>query len=110
MSTPYLDEAEKGDHVVMLRAGRVLRQDSLAALRASFPARLFRIRPVGNVFAAMERIAADPELAGRAYLRGQHIRLLQTGAEDVARRIPHLELVEERPTLEDMYIFYGRQA
>ncbi len=110
MSTPYLDEAEKGDHIVLLRGGRVLRQDSIAGLRRAFPARMFRILPRGNVFAAMQGIAADPELAGRAYLRGKFIRCLQEGAENPGARIPHLEMVEERPTLEDMYIYYERQA
>ncbi len=110
MSTPYLDEAEKGDHIVLLRQGRVLRQDSIAGLRRSFPARLFRILPRGNVFAAMQAIAADPELAGRAYLRGKFIRCLQEGAENPGARIPHLQMVEERPTLEDMYIYYERRA
>ena len=37
MSTPYLDEAEKGDHIVFIKNGRVMLQDSLAALRAVFP-------------------------------------------------------------------------
>lgn len=48
MSTPYLDEAEKGDYIVFIKNGRVMRQDSLASLRGSFPARLFRILPGGT--------------------------------------------------------------
>jgi len=110
MSTPYLDEAEKGDHIVFIKNGRVMRQDSLAGLRASFPARLFRILPAGNIFEVMQKIAADPDLAGRAHPRGRFIRCLQAGAGDPGERIPHLEMVEEPPTLEDMYIYYERQA
>lgn len=109
MSTPYLDEAEKGDHVVFLKRGRVLRQDSLASLRASFPARLFRILPRGNIFAAMKAAAAVPGLEASAYMRGKFIKYLQTGSENLGRLIPHLEMVEEKPGLEDMYIFYERQ-
>jgi ABC-2 type transport system ATP-binding protein len=109
MSTPYLDEAEKGDHIVFIKSGRVMRQDSLAALRRSFPARLFRILPEGNIFEAMRAAAAVPGLAASAYMRGKFIKYLQTGSENLGRRIPHLEMVEEKPTLEDMYIYYERR-
>jgi ABC-2 type transport system ATP-binding protein len=109
MSTPYLDEAEKGDHVVFMKNGRVMLQDALAALRASFPARLFRILPRGNVFAVMQAAAAIPGLEASAYMRGKFIKYLQTGSENLGRLIPHLEMVEEKPTLEDMYIYYERR-
>jgi ABC-type multidrug transport system ATPase subunit len=109
MSTPYLDEAEKGDNIVFIKNGRVMRQDSIAGLRASFPARLFRILPRGNIFEAMARIAAVPGLGGQAHMRGKFIRYMQTGPENLGRQIPHLEMVEEKPTLEDMYIYYERR-
>jgi ABC-2 type transport system ATP-binding protein len=107
MSTPYLDEAEKGDHIVFMKGGRVMLQDSLASLRRSFPARLFRILPKGNIFEAM-RAAAVPGLEASAYMRGKFIKYLQTGSENLGLRIPHLEMVEEEPTLEDIYIYYER--
>jgi len=109
MSTPYLDEAEKGDVVVFMKNGRVMRRDGLASLRASFPARLFRILPQGNIFEAMKAAAAVPGLQEAAYMRGKFIKYLQTGSENLGRFIPHLEMVEEKPTLEDMYIFYERR-
>jgi hypothetical protein len=34
---------------------------------------------------------------------------MQTGPENLGRSIPHLEMVEEKPTLEDMYIYYERR-
>jgi ABC-2 type transport system ATP-binding protein len=110
MSTPYLDEAEKGDRVVFIKGGRVLLQSTLADLRRTFPARLFRILPAENVFAAMRRAAAVPGLATSSYLRGKYIQYLQTGAENLGRLIPHREMVEEAPTLEDMYIYYERRT
>jgi len=109
MSTPYLDEAEKGDNIVLIKNGRIMRQDSIAGLRNSFPARLFRILPRDNIFAAMQDIAAVPGLGDQAHMRGRFIRYMQTGAENLGRRIPHLEMVEEKPTLEDMYIYYERR-
>jgi ABC-2 type transport system ATP-binding protein len=109
MSTPYLDEAEKGDHIVFMKNGRVMIQDALASLRAGFPARLFRILPKGNVFEAMGAAAAVPGLEASAYMRGKFIKYLQTGSENLGRLIPHLEMTEEKPTLEDMYIYYERR-
>lgn len=109
MSTPYLDEAEKGDHIVLIKNGRVLRQDSIAGLRDSFPARLFRILPRDNIFEAMQHISAIPGLGGQAHMRGKFIRYMQTGPENLGRQIPHLEIREEKPTLEDMYIYYERR-
>jgi len=109
MSTPYLDEAEKGDHIVFMKNGRVMRQDALASLRNTFPARLFRILPKGNIFEAMQAAAAIPGLEASAYMRGKFIKYLQTGSENLGRRIPHLEMIEEPPSLEDMVIYYERQ-
>jgi ABC-type multidrug transport system ATPase subunit len=109
MSTPYLDEAEKGDYIVLIKNGRVLRQDAIADLRSSFPARLFRILPHGNIFEVMRQVESTPGLAGQAYMRGKFIRYMQTGPENLAPQIPHLEISEEKPTLEDIYIFYERQ-
>ncbi len=109
MSTPYLAEAEKGDYVVFVKNGRVMLQDALASLRDSFPARLFRILPRGNVFEAMRATAAIPGLESSAYMRGKFIQYLQTGSENLGRLIPHLEMIEEKPGLEDMYIYYERR-
>jgi ABC-2 type transport system ATP-binding protein len=109
MSTPYLDEAEKGDFVVLLKNGRVMVQDSLAMLKKSFPARLFRILPQGNIFEVMQQIHDIPGLGGQAHMRGKFIRYMQNGSENLGRQIPQLEMVEEKPTLEDIYIYHERQ-
>jgi len=109
MSTPYLDEAEKGDFVVLLKKGRVMVQDSLAMLKKSFPARLFRILPQGNSFEVMQQIKDVPGLGGQAHMRGKFIRYMQTGPDNLGRLIPQLEMVEEKPTLEDIYIYHERQ-
>jgi ABC-2 type transport system ATP-binding protein len=109
MSTPYLDEAEKGDYVVLLKNGRIMVQDSIAKLKESFPARLFRILPRGNIFEIMQQIHAVPGLGGQVHMRGKFIRYMQTGPENLARQIPHLEIREEKPTLEDVYIYHERR-
>jgi ABC-2 type transport system ATP-binding protein len=110
MATPYLAEAEKGDFVVFLKKGRVLLRDSIARLKRNFPARIFRILPRGNVFEALRRLQ-ESEGAGRnVYLRGGTLRLMQAGGQDPGRLVPALSIDEEKPTLEDMYIYYERQA
>ena len=109
MSTPYLDEAEKGDHIVFIKNGRVMRQDSLAELRRSFPARLFRILPQGQHFRGHARRRRHPRPGESAYMRGKFISTCKRAAKTSAGCIPHLEMVEEKPTLEDMYIYYERQ-
>ena len=45
MATPYLDEAEKGDEVIFIKNGQVLREGPITSLKAGFPAKLFRILP-----------------------------------------------------------------
>ena len=57
----------------------------------------------------MAAAAAIPGLGESAYMRGKFIKYLQTGVENLGRLIPNQEMVEEKPTLEDMYIYYERQ-
>jgi ABC-2 type transport system ATP-binding protein len=109
LSTPYLDEAEKGDFVVLLKNGRAMVQDSIALLKKSFPGRLFRILPRGNIFEVMQQIHDIPGLGGQAHMRGKFIRYMQIGPENLGRQIPHLEIIEEKPTLEDVYIYHERR-
>jgi ABC-2 type transport system ATP-binding protein len=109
MSTPYLDEAEKGDFVVLLKNGRIMVQDSIAVLKESFPACLFRILPRGNIFEVMQRINGVPGLGGQVHMRGKFIRYIQAGPENLVQQIPHLEITEEKPTLEDVYIYHERR-
>ncbi len=110
VATPYLDEAEKGDRVVFLKAGRVLLEAGIAELRASFPARLFRVRPAGSPLDALEALQRDPELARNVYLRGRWLKVLQEEGRDLLARIPAEEVAEERPSLEDIYIYHERRA
>lgn len=109
MSTPYLDEAEKGDFAVLLKNGRVMVQDSIAMLKKSFPARLFSILPRGNIFEVMQQINAVPGLGSQVHMRGKFIRYMQSGPENLVQQIPHLEITEEKPTLEDVYIYHERR-
>lgn len=111
MATPYLAEAEKGDRVVFLKKGRVILQESIARLKKTFPARVFRILPREGVFDALRRVEErDGEAGRRVHLHGRYLRLLSEGGEDPGRLVPAISVEEEKPTLEDMYIYYERRA
>ena len=110
ISTPYLDEAEQGDYIVFLKAGKVIKQDSIQNLKKNFPARLFRILPRGNIFDIMKSLEGQRDLAGNFYVRGKYIKYLQTGDVSHADLIPHVSVEEEKPKLEDIYIYYERRV
>lgn len=108
ISTPYLDEAELGDHLVFFKNGRIIKQDSMTRLKTDFPARLFNITPKGNLFQIMEALNQDQTLRRKAYIRGKFIKLLQEESDNDAHKIPHLKIREEDPRLEDIYLYYER--
>lgn len=110
ISTPYLDEAERGDYIVFLKDGHVFKRDSIENLRQQFPAKLFRILPDGNIFDIMESVKKNSQLSESLYIRGKYIKYLQSGQESLLNLIPHREVEEEKPKLEDMYIYYERLA
>lgn len=108
MATPYLDEAEKGDYVVMLKEGRVLHQAAIKELKLDFPARLLQARPRGDVIAAYRRLRDDPALGERVYLKGRCLRILLGRHEAPPPRAAGMRLEAVEPSLEDIFIFYDR--
>ena len=62
MSTPYLDEAERCSHIVLLHEGQVLALDQPARLRASLAGTLFEVI-VPSAREAMDRLAGQREIA-----------------------------------------------
>lgn len=109
ISTPYLDEAEQGDYIVFLKEGKVIQKDSIKNLKKNFPAKLFKIMPDGNIFDIMENLEAHKELKENLYIRGKYIKYLQTGGVNHVNSIPHISAAEEKPKLEDIYIYYERR-
>jgi ABC-2 type transport system ATP-binding protein len=108
MATPYLDEAERGDNIVFIREGRVIRKNTIQRLRTEFPARLFRMRPKGNVFEALERMKSYPGPGHHVFLRGRTIRVLVPEGASLPGDLPVEDVEEQIPTLEDIYIYYER--
>lgn len=108
MSTPYLDEAERGDYIIFLKDGKIIREDTINNLRRNFPAKLYKILPDGNIFAELQRLNSIPELKQNLYIRGKFLKYLQTGTKDYTHLIRAKSIVEEQPKLEDIYLYYER--
>jgi ABC-2 type transport system ATP-binding protein len=110
LASPYLAEAEKGDYVVFLKKGRVLKSDSIARLKKNFPARVFRLEPRLPVFEAWKNLPPDKEVRDNVYIQGPSLRCLELPGRDLRRLIPHVRAQEEPPSLEDIYIYTERGA
>ncbi len=108
ISTPYLDEAEKGGFVVLMKGGKILKQQELKELKESFTPKLFRLTPSENIFKIMKKLVKDSNIREKFYIRGNFIHYLHTGEKDFSVYIPHSESIEIPPKLEDIYIYYER--
>lgn len=110
ISTPYLDEAEQGDDIVFMKDGRLILQESIKSLKENFPARLYNILPDGNIYEIMEKLKTNPEIRENVYIRGKFIKYLEPegGDRGLISSIPHSRVEEEKPKLEDIYIFHER--
>lgn len=106
MATPYLDEAERGDRVVMMKEGRVLREATIRDLKEKFPARMVLLKPGGNVISAFQKLRDVDALRGRLFLKGSRISLMLEKDEPLPDRVKQLETQQVSPSLEDIYIYY----
>lgn len=109
MSTPYLDEAEQGDYIVFLKGGRIIGQDSIAKLKAGFPARLYRILPDGNVFDVVKKLNLHREIKNRLYIRGKYLIYMEDSENSCLDLIPSRQTEVKKPSLEDIYLYYERK-
>ncbi len=110
ISTPYLDEAEQGDHIVFMKEGRVIETGAIDDLKKNFPAKLFRILPEGHIFDVLKEMSKVQGLENNLYIRGKFLKYLETGDPNLKNKIPAREIIEEKPKLEDMYLFYERRG
>lgn len=110
MATPYLDEAEKGDEVIFIKNGKILKKGEIKLLKENFPARLFRILPEGNILEVIQKLQANSKIKDDVYVRGRYIKFLQKEGSLPLEEIPAREIREEIPSLEDIYIYYERSG
>jgi ABC-2 type transport system ATP-binding protein len=109
ISTPYLEEAEKGDYIVFFRNGKIIKKDYITNLKRSFPATLYKILPKSNVFDLWERATRIKELKNSIFIKGKYLRYLKTSQNDYTHLLPIKQIEEESPTLEDIYLYYVRE-
>lgn len=107
LTTPYLDEAEKGDEIIFFRRGRVIAQGSPFELKKQFPYSIFSFEPEANIFEAyleLRQIFGSENLI----LRGRSLKLFVSKGEETRwqRKLPRLK--PEQPRLEDIYFYYER--
>jgi ABC-2 type transport system ATP-binding protein len=108
ISTPYLDEAEKGDYIIFLNKGKIITQDYIQSIRENFPMKLYRILTVGNVFNTLNRLNRIPGLRDSIYIKGKYIKYLKHEDRIMPKVLESEEMKEEKPSLEDIYLYYER--
>jgi ABC-2 type transport system ATP-binding protein len=109
MSTPYLEEAEKGDYIVFLNRGVITKQDTIASLKKNFSAKIYTIVPTGNIYDLMEHLQKKEAFKENFYIKGQYLKFIQEKGARLVEQIPHREIREEAPTLEDIYLYYQKK-
>lgn len=110
LSTPYLDEAEKADYVVLVKKGRVLQSATPAELKQRLPARIFRLEPRGNPLQVLAACSGRAALSADLYVRGRYLVYMQSGRRNLLEQIPHERCHQDEPRLEDVYIYYERRS
>jgi ABC-2 type transport system ATP-binding protein len=111
VSTPYMDEADRCDEVLVLRDGVVLDRGTPEALRSRFPHRILEVevRPVGRATRILEHFS----WIGDVVPFGTRLHLtVESGREDLeemrrALRDEGVEVGEVRtaaPSLEDVFV------
>ena len=110
ISTPYLDEAEKGDYIVFLKNGKELKSGAIENLRNDTPFKLYTLLPDGNIFDIVLKLKDKKEYENRIFIKGQHIKYigdLSSGRSDLSM-IPNKGIEESKPGLEDIYLYYEK--
>ena len=113
VSTPYMDEAVRCTYVGFMKAGKIVIEDTPAALRARLAGRILEVR--GNPLNELrERALAEPTVEGvQAFGDRLHLRVREGGARSAIRNLQksareakfHIEKIEVTPpSLEDIFI------
>jgi len=110
ISTPYLDEAENGDHIVFLKEGKIIKKGNIDVLKKSVPFRLWRILPKGNIFELMDKMKEKKSFKQNFFVKGKYLNLITAQNESIMSGIDAVEISEQEPTLEDIYMFYERDG
>jgi len=109
MSTPYLDEAERGDNIIFLKKGSILVQDSINNLKEKFPAKVYIMTPEENIFEIMEKLKESDNYKSKIFMKGRTIKFLKTKDISLPDFFEYSNLKKITPSLEDLFIYYERK-
>lgn len=108
VSTPYMDEASRCDHIALCNEGRILGIDTPEGIVRGFNGRLYGIS-AKNMFTLLER-ARTIEGVVECYPFGERHHLVADSSFSIERftkqltDIEGLEIASVEPTIEDMFI------
>lgn len=115
MATPYLDEAQRAHHIILMHQGQILAQGQPSSLVHELPGKLFRVE--GEPLPLLESFLASRP--GVEYLqpfgKGLHLLLAPQrtlpGPEEFAAAGIHLSGVHEiSATVEDVFLYKLRHS
>lgn len=100
VSTPYMDEAERCDRIVLLQEGRNLGEGTLDSFISAFPSPLYAVKSDEN-YILLSALEKNPNILS-CYISGQEIRvILNPGI--TPKDVPY-NLYSVEPTIEDCFI------
>lgn len=88
VSTPYMDEADRCDHIVLMHSGRALTAGPPAAVAAAFRHQILEVSGPGTG-AAWARLRARPPVGVEVHRFGDRLHLIHATA-DAAERVREL--------------------
>lgn len=107
LTTPYLDEAERGDEVLFFRHGKIIKSGAPSQLKKEFPCHVFSFVPENNVFDAYTTLSqiVGPE---NLIIKGQRLKIFVHKSEELIWPEKSFSRTQEEPRLEDIYFYYER--
>ncbi|MEO5687101.1 MAG: ATP-binding cassette domain-containing protein [Burkholderiaceae bacterium] len=111
VSTAYLDEAEKCDHVLLLREGKLLAAGPPGDIRDLAKGRAFFARPAGaeSPRQLQDRLLCDAAHVVDAVPQAGQVRFISTGA-DALPELPAAHVEPAPPRLEDGFMILLHKA
>lgn len=104
LSTAYLDEAERCDHVVMLHEGRVLGRGPARYFHDLAKGRVYLVEPKGKPRELQSALLAEPELVDATIDAGRVRVVTQTEQSPAANILADLAVARIQPRLEDGFM------
>jgi ABC-2 type transport system ATP-binding protein len=111
VTTHYMDEAEQCDQLAFILDGTLIASGSPRDLKHDLAGRILEVRPEGDPFALLERLAGEPAIED-SYLFGLTVRAVAADRDPGHVRgllSPFGSPETAEPTLEDVFVSLARQ-